>query len=86
VISARIVSNFDLELVDKNFNWFGQKVFMLWRKNPLIVTVKDTKNKYTRGKLVVNKVLALLRVFVIFEFLIRYLSCTHNFSPNLVVF
>jgi hypothetical protein len=44
VILARIVSNFDLELIDKNFNWFGPKVFMLWRKNSLIVTVKDTKN------------------------------------------
>jgi len=40
---ARIIFNFDLELVDKKFNWLDQHVFTLWRKHPLMVRVKDIK-------------------------------------------
>jgi hypothetical protein len=41
VILARIIFNFDLELVDEKANWLDQKVFILWRKDPLMVKVKD---------------------------------------------
>lgn len=36
-ILARLIYNFDLELVDPNKDWLDQKVFFLWRKPPLHV-------------------------------------------------
>ena len=43
LILARIIFNFDLELVDKKSNWFDQEVYNLWRKHPLMVRVKDIR-------------------------------------------
>ena len=41
LILARIVYNFDLELVDEKDDWFDQKTFILWDKKPLMVRVKE---------------------------------------------
>ena len=38
LIMAKVLFNFDLELVDKNIDWLGvQKVFTLWEKGSLMV-------------------------------------------------
>lgn len=36
-ILARLVYNFDMELVDPNEDWLDQDVFFLWKKPPLNV-------------------------------------------------
>lgn len=36
-ILARLVYNFDLELIDKSEDWLDQEVFFLWKKPPLNV-------------------------------------------------
>jgi hypothetical protein len=41
LVLARVIFNFDLELVDEKANWFDQDVYTLWRKNPLMVRIKD---------------------------------------------
>jgi len=43
LILAKLIFNFDLELVDKNADWLDQKVYTLWRKSPLMVRVKDIR-------------------------------------------
>jgi hypothetical protein len=43
LVLARVVFNFDLELVDEKADWFDQKVFTLWRKHPLMMRIKDIK-------------------------------------------
>jgi hypothetical protein len=43
VVLARIIFNFDLELVDEKQDWLNQKVFILWRKKPLMMRVKDIR-------------------------------------------
>ena len=43
LILARVMFNFDLELVDKKSNWLDQEVYTLWRKRPLMVRVKDVR-------------------------------------------
>lgn len=40
-ILARIFFKFDMELVDENVDWFDQKVFQLWEKEPLMVKLSD---------------------------------------------
>jgi hypothetical protein len=38
LIMAKVLFNFDLELVDKDRDWMkGQKVFTLWQKPSLMV-------------------------------------------------
>lgn len=37
IIMARLIYNFDMELVDPEDNWMDQKVFFLWTKPPLNV-------------------------------------------------
>lgn len=38
LILAKVLWNFDLELVDKKHNWLGtQKVYSLWEKSALMV-------------------------------------------------
>jgi len=37
LIMAKMLYNFDMELVDPESNWFDQKVFTLWDKGPLMV-------------------------------------------------
>jgi hypothetical protein len=37
LILARIIWNFDLELLPENGKWNQQKVFVLWLKPPLFV-------------------------------------------------
>jgi len=41
LILARIIYNFDLELVNEKDDWFNQNTFILWDKKPLIVRVKE---------------------------------------------
>lgn len=43
VVLARIIFNFNLELVDEKDDWLHQKVFTLWRKKPLMMRVKDIR-------------------------------------------
>lgn len=43
LVLARIIFNFDLELVNEKQNWLDQKVFTLWRKHPLMMRIKDIK-------------------------------------------
>lgn len=41
LILARIVYNFDLTLVDQKSDWTDQDVYILWKKKPLDVIVKE---------------------------------------------
>lgn len=41
LILARLLWNFDFELLDKNFDWTRQKAFVVWDKDPLMVRVKQ---------------------------------------------
>jgi cytochrome P450 len=44
LILAKVLFNFDLELVDKTQNWLeGQKVFALWQKPSLMVELRPVK-------------------------------------------
>ncbi len=40
LILARILFNFDIELVDPSDNWMDQQVFSIWHKKPLMVYLK----------------------------------------------
>ncbi len=44
-ILARVLWNFDLELVDKNLDWSNQKVFTLWQKGPLVCRISIRKDR-----------------------------------------
>ena len=37
---ARLLFNFDFELVDTDFEWTKQKAYLVWDKSPLMVRVK----------------------------------------------
>lgn len=41
LIFARLLWNFDFELVDKDFTWTKQKAFIVWDKEPLMVKVNQ---------------------------------------------
>jgi len=41
LILARIIYNFDLELVNQKNDWLDQNTFILWDKKPLMVRVKE---------------------------------------------
>jgi hypothetical protein len=41
LILARIIYNFNLELVSPTENWLEQDVHVLWRKKPLIMKVEE---------------------------------------------
>jgi len=41
LILARIIYNFDLELVNKQDDWFNQNTFVLWDKKPLMVKINE---------------------------------------------
>jgi hypothetical protein len=44
LIVAKVLFNFDLELVDTTQDWLeGQKVFTLWQKSSLMVQVRPVK-------------------------------------------
>jgi hypothetical protein len=44
LIIAKVLFNFDLELVDKTQDWLkGQKVFALWQKPSLMVELRPVK-------------------------------------------
>lgn len=45
LILARIVYNFDFELVDKKTDWMDQKVYLLWIKPELNVVAKEAKRQ-----------------------------------------
>lgn len=40
-ILARVLWNFDLELVDKTHRWEDQKAFLLWAKGPLLCYIRE---------------------------------------------
>lgn len=40
---AKVIWNFDIELVDKTADWLDQKVFTLWEKTPLMVRLKPVQ-------------------------------------------
>ncbi|KAF2034339.1 cytochrome P450 [Setomelanomma holmii] len=44
LILAKVVFNFDLELMPENGDWFDQEVFTLWQKKPLMVDVRPVKS------------------------------------------
>lgn len=41
---CRIVYQFDFELVDKEDDWFDQKVYTLWNKKPLMMRFMERKS------------------------------------------
>jgi cytochrome P450 len=41
LVLARIIYDFDFELVDPHDDWFDQKVFTLWDKKPLLLKFKE---------------------------------------------
>ncbi|KAH8694348.1 hypothetical protein BGZ61DRAFT_352880, partial [Ilyonectria robusta] len=44
LILARIIWNFDLELVEESKNWMkDQHMFILWEKGPLMVRLKNAR-------------------------------------------
>lgn len=40
LILAKVIYNFDLEMVPESEGWLNQQVFTLWHKTPLMVKVK----------------------------------------------
>ena len=46
LILAKVLYKFDLELVDKEQDWFGeQKCFTLWEKGALMVNLKPVQQE-----------------------------------------
>lgn len=45
LIIARMLWNFDIELVDKNSLWTDQKVHWSWVRTPLIIKIKRAREK-----------------------------------------
>jgi hypothetical protein len=46
LIIARLIWNFDIELADKDRDWFqDQKVFFLWEKRPLMMKLTPVKRQ-----------------------------------------
>lgn len=41
LILARIVYNFDFDLIDTELDWMDQKVYLLWVKPELMVVAKE---------------------------------------------
>jgi hypothetical protein len=37
LILARVLWNFDLELMKESWNWNDQKIYALWEKGPMMV-------------------------------------------------
>jgi hypothetical protein len=44
LIMARLLLDFDLELVDPTQDWFDQKTFTLWEKLPLMIQLNPIRN------------------------------------------
>ena len=49
LILARIIWNFDVELLPESQGWDQQKVFVLWLKNPLFVKLKAREGGAVRA-------------------------------------
>ena len=45
LILARIVYNFDMQLVDENEDWLDQNVYILWQKRPLRLWLTPVKSQ-----------------------------------------
>lgn len=43
-ILARVLWNFDLEMVDKDLDWPNQKAYTVWQKGPLVCSIKLRKD------------------------------------------
>lgn len=37
LILARIIFNFDMKLADEEQDWLNQRIYVLWKKHPLMV-------------------------------------------------
>ena len=44
MIMAKMLWNFDYKLCDENDNWLDQKVYLVWKKEPLMVQLKPRKD------------------------------------------
>lgn len=44
MIMVKMLWNFDYELCDENDNWLDQKVYLVWKKEPLMVQLKPRKD------------------------------------------
>ena len=44
MIMVKMLWNFDYELYDENDNWLDQKVYLVWKKEPLMVQLKPRKD------------------------------------------
>lgn len=44
MIMVKVLWNFDYELCDENDNWLDQKVYLVWKKEPLMVQLKPRKD------------------------------------------
>jgi hypothetical protein len=56
LILARLIYNFDPQLVDENNNWLDQEVYVLWRKPSLDVFLTPINRKEVEKVHVNNKV------------------------------
>lgn len=44
MIMVKMLWNFDYELCDENDSWLDQKVYLVWKKEPLMVQLKPRKD------------------------------------------
>ena len=44
MIMVKMLWNFDYELCDESDNWLDQKVYLVWKKEPLTVQLKPRKD------------------------------------------
>jgi hypothetical protein len=54
MILVRMLWNFDYKLCDESQNWLDQKVYLVWRKNPLMVQLKPRKDPILAGEVSMN--------------------------------
>lgn len=44
MIMVKMLWNFDYELCDESDNWLDQKVYLVWKKEPLMVQLRPRKD------------------------------------------
>ena len=44
MIMVKMLWNFDYRLCDENDNWLDQKVYLVWKKEPLMVCLKPREH------------------------------------------
>ena len=45
LIMARLLFNFDFELMDHDFRWTKQKAYVVWDKSPLMLRISSAVGK-----------------------------------------